>query len=109
MSRPWPAWLTPEYGALHDHIEQQILSALEHCYASADAAGMNWTTEGWISCSASNILSWLRQRGFDLPADAVERPSTSLTLRDIHREWAQTDESERGWRFVDDAELGVMG
>lgn len=52
----WPEWLTPEHSAIHTAVENEIVKALYHCYESADAAGMDWTTEGWISCSASNIM-----------------------------------------------------
>ncbi len=64
---PWPEWLTPEYSAIHAAIENEMKRALDSCYKSADAAGMGWTTEGWISMSASNVISLLRRNGSNPP------------------------------------------
>lgn len=70
----WPEWLTPEHTAIHNAIENQIKAALQHCIDSSDAAGQPWTTEGWISCSASNVISFLRQHGCPpLAVGEVER------------------------------------
>lgn len=70
----WPEWLTPESSAIHTAIENEIKEALGHCIASADAAGMPWTTEGWISCSASNIAAMLERLGCPPPpVGKVER------------------------------------
>lgn len=63
----WPEWLSPEWNAMHTAVENEIKRALQHCYDSADASGMDWTTEGWISVSASNVLSWLKRSGFPPP------------------------------------------
>lgn len=63
----WPEWLTPEYGAIHTAIQNEIKKALQHCYDSADGSGLNWTTEGWISCSASNVVGMLQRLGCPPP------------------------------------------
>lgn len=82
----WPKWLTPEHSAIHTAFENEIVKALDHCYASADAAGMNWTTEGWISCSASNIMSLLHRLG--CPPPPVEVGIERLSLAEVERQWA---------------------
>lgn len=87
----FPEWLTPQYSALHDALTNEIVGALDHCYASADAACSYWTEDGWISCSVSNIISWIKRAGFKMPDEPlpeVERRSTD----EVHREWARWDE-----------------
>jgi hypothetical protein len=70
----WPEWLTDEHTAIHTAIENEIKRALAHCIGSADAAGMDWTTEGWISCSASNVMGMLERLGCPPPpVGEVER------------------------------------
>ena len=91
--RGWPKWLTPEYGAIHTAFENEIVKALEHCYASADAAGQEWTTEGWISCSASNIMGLLQKLG--CPPPTVAPGAERLSAEDVTRRWARPwDEDE---------------
>jgi hypothetical protein len=72
----WPEWLTPEYRAIHTAFENEIKRALGHCYQSADASGMDYTTEGWISCSASNLMGLLERLGCLPPpvGDVVAAP-----------------------------------
>lgn len=82
----WPEWLTPEYSAIHTAFENEIVKALEHCYASADAAGMDWTTEGWVSCSASNIMGLLHRLG--CPPPPVELGVERLSLAEVERHWS---------------------
>lgn len=81
----WPEWLTPEYGAIHDTLTNCVVSALDHCYASADGAGMDWTTEGWISVSVSNIIGTMRRLGCTPPT--IDGPVKRRSIGDVHREW----------------------
>lgn len=70
----WPEWLSPESNAMHTAVENEIKRALQHCFDSADASGLSWTTEGWVSCSASNVLSLLKRLGCPPPpVGEVER------------------------------------
>lgn len=90
MAREWPEWLTPENTAIKYTIINEMVAALEHCYESADAAadGHSWTEMGWLSVSASNIMSRLRRLGFQMPDDivpSVERRDTA----EVHRCWNQ--------------------
>lgn len=97
-SKAWPEWLTPEHSAIHTAFENEIVKALEHCYASADAADMDWTTEGWISCSASNIMSLLRRLG--CPPPPVEPGLERLSADEVARRWAVPwDEEEEPHQF----------
>lgn len=95
----WPDFPGADWGALHQSIENEIVRALDHCYASADAAGMNWTTSGWVSVSASNILSWMKRMG--LPAPSIPRPEP-LYLDDVHREWSSEWSPDEGspWEML---------
>lgn len=63
----WPEWLTPEHTAIHTAIENEMKRALQHCYDSADASGMDWTLGGWISVSASNVMGMLKRVGSPPP------------------------------------------
>lgn len=67
MTNPWPEWLTPENTVIHTALENEMKRALAHCYSSADASGLDWTWEGWISVSASNIMGMLRRAGCPPP------------------------------------------
>lgn len=70
---------------------EREVKALDHCYASADAAGMDWTTEGWISCSASNICGLLQRAGSPPP---TVKPSERLDPDAVSREWNSYDDEE---------------
>lgn len=87
----WPEWLTPEHSAIHTAFENEMVRALESCYSSADAAGMSWTTEGWISISAHNIMGLLKRLGCPPPpVGEVER----LSLDEVERRWLVYDDPE---------------
>lgn len=87
----WPEWLSPEYTAMHTAISNEIVRALAHCYESADAAGMNWTLDGFVSCSASNILSRLKRDGAPpIPSHETEH----LSAEALEREWEQEDSED---------------
>lgn len=87
----WPEWLTPEYSGLHRAIVNDMVRALAHCYASADAADQgNWTEAGWLSCSASAILSRIRKAGCPPTFGETEQ----LRTEDVHREWCDTEDFE---------------
>ena len=88
MSEPWPEWLSPEYGAIHNHLTNLIVSALEHCYASQDAAwpdGGPWTMDGLFSIAAGNIMSQLQRWGY--PPPAVE-PVERRRAEEVRRYWS---------------------
>lgn len=70
-NRVWPEWLTPQYGEIHTAFENEMKRALDHCYASADGAGMAWTMGGLFSVSASNIMGLLKRCGCPPPAVAA--------------------------------------
>lgn len=79
----WPEWLTPDYTNLHTAVENAIKTGTYGVYQSADAAGMDWTADGMLSCQASAVLSQLKADGWTPPAvvPVVER------LPDPEREW----------------------
>lgn len=85
----WPEWLTPAHTAIHTAIENEMKRALQHCFESADASGLSWTEEGWISCSASNIMGMLRRAGSNPPTvgDVAAWPMP-------RREWSDFEEFE---------------
>lgn len=85
----WPEWLTPEHTAIHTAIENEMKRALQHCFDSADASGLSWTEEGWISCSASNIMGLLR-RGGSNPPNVGDVTATPMP----RQEWSDWDEYE---------------
>lgn len=80
----WPEWLTPEYSALHTAIINDMVRALEHCYVSADAAGMDWTQDGFYSCAASNILGRMKRAGCPPTFGETEE----LSFQDVHDRWS---------------------
>lgn len=84
MADQWPEWLTPEHSAIHTAIENEMKRALQHCFDSADAAGMPWTTEGWISVSASNIMAMLRNAGCPPPAVPADTVPLRLPTEEEH-------------------------
>jgi hypothetical protein len=76
-AQPWPEWLTPEYAAIHTAIYNEIVKALGHCIDSAEADGRDYTTEGWISISAGNVVVMLQRAGSPPP---VVEPAERLPL-----------------------------
>lgn len=96
----WPGWLSPEYTAMHNAISNEIVRALAYCYESADAAGMGWTLDGFVSCSASNILSRLERDG---AAPIPSRATETLSAEGVEREWEQEDFGDE-----DDEPAGVF-
>lgn len=79
-----PLWDEMFY-AVSSAMVNCMVDALDHCYESADAAGMDWTQDGWLSVSASNICGMLKANGVKPPAiELVERRSTS----EVYKKWA---------------------
>ena len=87
MVADWPEWLTPEYGEIHDAIYDCFVDALSHCYSSADASGMDWTTGGWVSVTTSNIMAMLRRSG--CPPPQIHRRADRVTIEDVETAWSQ--------------------
>lgn len=82
----WPEWLSEQDSAIHTAFENEIVKALDECYASADSAGMDWTTEGWVSISARNIMRLLKQ--LSCPPPPVPEDTGALSVRDVIDRWS---------------------
>lgn len=77
--------------ALKVHLHNARARALEHCYASSDAAGLPWTQEGWDSITESNIIHDLQNLGL-IPKELPEIPIVDRDdMEQIHRYWAYDD------------------
>lgn len=64
----WPTWLTPDWSSAHTTVENAIKAGTSHVYESADAAGMDWTYDGMVSCQASAVLGALKRGGWTPPS-----------------------------------------
>lgn len=83
------SWSDRQWLAVHTALMNAMKDALEHCYSSEEASGFPMTSEGWMSCSASNIIALLQRHG-SLPdvGDITARPMP------VGPSWDDWDEAE---------------